>query len=57
MFFFSYTHAHTEDDDDCGTVIVHRVSIHHLFLRHIYDEDMPPSKAGRSLSSRIMQDP
>lgn len=35
MFLFSYTHAHTEDDDDCGTVIVHRVSIHHLFLWHM----------------------
>lgn len=39
-FFFSYIHAHAEDDDDCETVIVHRVLIHHLFLRHIYDEDI-----------------
>lgn len=54
-FLFSYTHAHTEDDDDCGTVIVHRVSIHHLFF--LTYEDVPPSKAGRSLSSKTMQDP
>lgn len=56
MFLFSYIHAHIEDDDDCRTVIVHRVSIPSSFSL-TYDEDVPPSKAGRSLSSRTMQDP
>lgn len=48
--FFSFTHAHTEDDANRHTMIVHRAPV--VIFFNWFNDVVSPSKAGGNLSSR-----